>query len=42
MSKYRKSIKTDEFGYGDSKIEIFGKNISGKEVSLDGVKPLGM
>ena len=35
VSKYRKSIKTDEFGYGESKNEIFGKNISEKEVSLD-------
>ena len=26
-SEYRKSIKTDEFGYGNSTIEIIEKNI---------------
>ena len=37
LSKYRKSIKAWEFGYGNAIFEIFKKKTYGKEVLLDGV-----
>ena len=40
LSKYRKSIRAWEFGYGNAIFEIFKKKTYGKEVLLDGVKRL--
>ena len=37
LSKYRKSIKAWEFGYGNAIFENFKKKTYGKEVLLDGV-----
>ena len=40
LSKYRKSIRAWEFGYGNAIFEIFKKKTYGKEVLLDGAKRL--
>ena len=37
LSKYRKSIKAWEFGYGNAIFEIVKKKTNGKEVLLDGM-----